>query len=72
MSEKELKPCPFCGGEVDYIHTDHETLIFRTHQFSCKRCHANVFLEAEGHYKTATETEIEAIDTWNRRADNGK
>ncbi len=71
MSEEKLKPCPFCGGEIRYMHTNHKNLHNRTHQYNCVKCNAYIFLNAEGRYKTADETKEEAIDTWNRRADNG-
>ena len=65
--QNELKSCPFCGGKVFYLRTDHKNLYNRTHQYNCSKCNATIFLDAEGHYKTATETHIEAVETFNRR-----
>lgn len=57
----ELKPCPFCGGKADIrdftiIDSDPEIDIF------CTNCGGQTFV-----YKTKAE----AIEAWNRRADNG-
>lgn len=58
----ELKPCPFCGGEAkirDYStpDTDPEIDVF------CTNCGGQTFVY---------ETEGEAIEAWNRRAEDGK
>lgn len=66
----DLKHCPFCGGKVSYLRTNHKSRYNRTHSYNCAKCNATIFLDAEGHYKNATETEIEAIETFNRRVDN--
>lgn len=55
---KELKPCPFCGGEAkirDYSIQDlgPEIDVF------CTNCGGQTFVY---------ETEGEAIEAWNRRA----
>lgn len=70
MSEKELKPCPFCGGKVDYVHTSHRDLMNRSHHYVCRKCKATVFIDTVGKYKSVETTEQEAIKFWNRRADN--
>ena len=54
MSEK-LKPCPFCGG--NNLSIDGITVYW----VECKDCNASI----GGH-----ETEEEAIEAWNWRADN--
>ena len=73
---KELKPCPFCGGEVDYVHTDHRDLTNRSHHYVCRKCNATVFLDVIGNYEAGEATEQEAINAWNARKveviDNGK
>jgi len=54
----ELKPCPFCGGEVEMewnFHTD-------TYCIYCKNCECYV----DQHETVADEAE----KAWNRRADN--
>ena len=69
---KELKPCPFCGGEVDCVYKNHRDLFNLTYQYVCRRCGANIFLNVVHKYKSAEATEQEAIKIWNRRADNGE
>lgn len=59
---EELKPCPFCGSQVD----DGVRVI-------CSRCGAGTkilvdMMTARGVSGDATKAVIEA---WNRRADNG-
>lgn len=80
MNEKELKPCPFCGGEA--FLKDGKPTTFGTFEalVICKNCSASVvgvsrinfktygFKEKNG-YDIAQE---QAIKAWNRRADNGK
>ena len=56
QEKKELKKCPFCGGEV-FVPMDFSewsTVVV------CKKCHAN-----SGYYDTTEE----AIEAWNTRAD---
>ncbi len=68
-NDVELKPCPFCGGKaISLLHTEHKNLNNRKFFFSCNDCGANVFLEGEGKYKSAEQTEDEAVALWNRRA----
>ena len=57
----ELKPCPFCGGEAEYkmaggISADYGYV--RCKKFCC-----------EQHWYSL---EKEAIEAWNRRAEDGK
>ena len=55
----ELKPCPFCGGEAEaYVSPakDGWNYVF------CKKCQTSV-----DNYDTAAE----AIEAWNRRANDG-
>lgn len=62
--KKELKPCPFCGGEAK-IHTSEEFFLIDKKKFSsvfCKNCQAT-----SRYFNTSKE----AIEAWNRRADNG-
>jgi len=59
MAENELKPCPFCGGEA-------EVKFFLGNYFvACKGCPGSTFP-----YKGMTEEE--AVEAWNRRADNAR
>ena len=64
MAEKELKPCPFCGKtSAKYIIT----------RVMNERYFINHY-DAVYHIQSSIgfETEREAIEAWNRRADNGK
>jgi Lar family restriction alleviation protein len=54
----ELKPCPFCGGNSDGI-----VILERYGYFIvCEHCYGRT---GEFH------TKEEAIEAWNRRAENG-
>lgn len=66
--QNELKPCPFCGGKPHiskHSFWNEKTKGFTDHTYGieCIECHTkgNQFYE----------TEKEAIEAWNRRADNG-
>ena len=57
MSNKELLPCPFCGGEADIEG------ISEIHYISCKNCYA----------ETRTYgSKGEAINAWNKRVEYNK
>lgn len=62
----ELKPCPFCGGEAIIHKRAYDNRGGLPHDFTvyCDKCHASV-----RHYYP---TEKEAIEAWNRRADNDR
>ena len=49
--KKELKPCPFCGGEAEIVGY---TIFWAT----CKECTAET---------KDFDTKEEAIEAWNRR-----
>ena len=55
----ELKPCPFCGGEV-LLEWDYYC---DTYIVYCRDCGCYV----RQHYTVKDE----AIEAWNRRSDNG-
>lgn len=57
----ELKPCPFCGAKDENIKvkSDH----FTRYYVLCKSC-----MVSTDHF----ETKKQAIEAWNRRADDGK
>ena len=57
MTENELKPCPFCGGEASVGVGDFGGMVCY-----CKKC----FSQGK-----ECEPEAEAIKAWNRRVDNG-
>ena len=57
----ELKPCPFCGGEA--VVTKHHNRFTEWYLCSCPKCHIS---------QTGSEYgfRFEAVDAWNRRAEN--
>lgn len=59
-NKTELKPCPFCGGEVDIenISTEDE----QYYMVSCKKCGAAIC------FGDKSETQVGAIEAWNKRA----
>lgn len=58
----ELNPCPFCGGEA--IVLKHHNRFMDWYLCSCINCHVS---------QTGKDFEFkfEAIEAWNRRAENG-
>ncbi len=65
MSEIELLPCPFCGGDA-YVDGNDESHFFA----GCKTCFCNV---GEAYDRSAMPehmflTADEAIAAWNRRS----
>lgn len=64
MSEKELKPCPFCG------ETSIKNIIVRGRESRYFINHFDAIFRIES--SIGFDTEAEAIEVWNRRADNGK
>lgn len=62
---KQLKPCPFCGGEARiyvYDHFDEYQGNLTTYRVECAKCWASVGLYT---------TDKKAIEMWNRRVNNG-
>lgn len=53
---KELKPCPFCGGEAKYEEFDDG--FFNWGRVECKQCGAMI-----------TTPPTNTIEAWNRRAE---
>ena len=64
----ELKPCPFCGGEIDercaQCNYGKKTIVL---DLKCKKCETIFKFKC----KWLSSPYGEAIDAWNRRADNG-
>ena len=54
-TNKELNPCPFCGGEAVLINKMSGSWV------KCKECPATVYLD--GHF-----FDNSVVDCWNRRA----
>ena len=59
--EEKLKPCPFCGGEAFLWRTNHIVFI------QCSNYNANSHL-----VEVRAKNDKDAIEAWNRRADNGR
>lgn len=64
MAEIELKPCPFCGGEVYFV--DLSTKDEQFFMIQCEVCPASVC------FGDMSETKEQAAELWNRRADNAE
>ena len=60
MKMTELKPCPFCGGEAGIMRYNHIKKVSFCFCTSCKAKMPNML------------TREEAIEAWNRRAEDGK
>lgn len=77
---KELKSCPFCGGEA--FLKDGKPTTFGTFEslVICKNCSASVVGVSRINFATYRYEEkngydiaqVQAVNAWNRRADNGK
>ena len=62
----ELKPCPFCGREIDYYETVHERGAIAELTVECD-CGARIIMSPYW----MSDGDRDAITAWNRRADNG-
>lgn len=60
--EPELKPCPFCGGVATMLHFKRE----KCYRVSCDDIDCCCVAHSGYHL-----TEAEAIEAWNRRAEDG-
>lgn len=80
----ELKPCPFCGGEVELLDYTDRIYGFWDYMIKCKicRCHmkspstADVVFASDGlkqtrNDETKAKAKRELIINWNRRTGNG-
>lgn len=67
MPEIKLKPCPFCGGEIEERGglCNYEKKIF-TLDLKCKKC-GTIFKFKS---KWNCDPYREAVEAWNRRVDN--
>lgn len=67
MVTPELKPCPFCGGrmKINYrFHPLRYAVIHVSKFYWTDRCYGGTDYEFQ--------SEIEAIEAWNRRNNNGR
>lgn len=72
MSNKKLKPCPFCGGEASLLRR-HKRLDgggwYKIAVVECDDCGSNSGdYIVDGHFGVNT-SEQDAIDAWNRRVE---
>lgn len=63
MSNKRLKPCPFCGGEAEIIIN--KTRQGQTSNIRCSKCTCKKTLLKYPYYDG--DIEQDAIDDWNMR-----
>lgn len=61
--KNELKPCPFCGGEVQLFKDDWDK--YGAH---CKECQATVGVHLGEGWRAMLANRKEAVTAWNRRA----
>lgn len=79
--DKQLKPCPFCGGEAKVVSgTTHLPFSEEINYFkvTCTKCGATPYFSKEDNlyykdnYKEIEEKLIqEVIEMWNRRVNDG-
>ena len=62
-TEKELKPCPFCGSVINFR-------IKTIHFFECNKCGAVVSFTGRKKVTFGITEAENPIKNWNRRADN--
>ena len=60
----ELKPCPFCGGKAEYIYEMPYNAV------KCTKCEAFGKTIVDSYEQQ--DGKAEAIEAWNRRAEDGK
>ena len=71
-----LKPCPFCGGEVSIAETGYKKencfFVTRGHSKAQKNCKCRVFMESESYRKDDGDSKEkirnDLAEAWNRRA----
>ncbi|MDE6156285.1 MAG: Lar family restriction alleviation protein [Eubacterium sp.] len=66
----ELKPCPFCGGEAEYIERGNEYMGLKETEIRCKTCGTK---QLHKWYKLKFDFDFvrnSTVKHWNRRTDN--
>jgi Lar family restriction alleviation protein len=67
MTMAELKPCPFCGGGAVLRRGNKDK---HGYFVVCHTCGAKTAFFSDK-YTSHVENKTQAIEAWNRRADNG-
>jgi Lar family restriction alleviation protein len=73
MTDNELKPCPFCGGGAAVLyHQSNKYTDYDGDYVYCMKCGCRTRLYEcfNGTGKTHKDTEKEAINAWNNRAND--
>lgn len=62
----ELKPCPFCGGEVSWVYNSADRVFRIYHKRGSEKCQISepIVISQEDDITCA----LDAIRAWNRRA----
>ena len=60
MSEKKLKPCPFCGGEAHVVRCDEFCCGASIRSVECSGCGAEIWMESY------------SVKLWNTRQEKGE
>jgi len=69
--EIELKPCPFCGGEISHYTVGYIGKTPTELDVQCNNCCVKFEINTEFANFPMIDGPKNAIDIWNRRADNG-
>lgn len=66
----ELKPCPFCGGEMSLVYTSKDNAFYVFHKTAraAENCPIDEMFKIT---RLKVKSLSCAADAWNRRADNG-
>ena len=63
--DPELKPCPFCGGEAEFVSGSYNDVNFA--YVRCTDCSAQTCYDSDHDDMTFEEMEAAAVSDWNRR-----
>ena len=73
ISNRELKPCPFCGDEVKEASINHCIGWVEQMSVYCTGCGSQITVRAsEVRYWRDGSPDEDAVDVWNKRAGDEK
>lgn len=83
MSEPNLKPCPFCGGEAEFFVKSHTASEMKSYWYigvRCTKCNLTspklyrltLTVGANAEIQAIEDERQHAVDDWNRRGDNDR